>query len=109
MAEMSKNDALFAQLVLTFQSAAWIQLGKVKNPASDKIEKDLKQAQYSIDMLDMLLTKTKGNLNDDEGKMLKDVVTNLKMNYVQELEKSKQEKPEQKSNEEEKKKSDKKK
>jgi len=100
---MSKNDALFAQLVLTFQSAAWIQLGKVKNPATDKVETDLKQAQYSIDLLDMLLAKTKGNLNEDEGKMLKDVVTNLKMNYVQEQEKSKQEKPEPKTNEEEKK------
>ena len=103
MAEMSKSDALFAQLVLTFQSAAWIQLGKVKNPATDKVEIDLKQAQYSIDLLDMLLAKTKGNLNEDEGKMLKDVVTNLKMNYVQEQEKSKQEKPEPKTNEEEKK------
>ena len=109
MAEMSKNDALFAQLVLTFQSAAWIQLGKVKNPATDKVDKDLKQAQYSIDMLDMLLTKTNGNLSDDEGKMLKDVVTNLKMNYVQEQEKSSQEKPDQKPDKEEKKKSDKKK
>jgi F0F1-type ATP synthase membrane subunit b/b' len=89
---------MFSQLVLTFQSAAWIQLGKVKNPQSNKIEKDLTQAQYSIDMLDMLLSKTKGNLNEEEGKMLGNIVATLKMNYIEELEKSKKEKKTQKTN-----------
>lgn len=92
MAEMSKHDLLFSQLVMTFQSAALIQLGQVKNPQSNKIEKDLRQAQYSIDMLDMLDVKTRGNRSEEEDKMLKSALTNLKMSYVQELEKEKQNK-----------------
>lgn len=89
MAEMSKHDQMFTQLIMTFQSAAWIQLGKVKNPQTQKVERDLTQAQYSIDMLDMLQEKTKGNISPDQAKMLTNILTNLKLNYVEELEKEK--------------------
>lgn len=92
MPEMSKHDAMFAQLIMTFQSTAWIQMGKVKNPHTDKIEKDIAQAQYSIGLLDMLHAKTKGNLSNEEEKMLKNILTNLKMNYVEVLEQEKKEK-----------------
>lgn len=81
---------MFSQLVVTFQSAALIQLGRVKNPQSDKMEKDLRRAQYSIDMLDMLDVKTRGNRSEEEDKMLKSALMNLKMSYVQELAKEKQ-------------------
>ena len=96
MPEMSKHDAVFAQLIMTFQSTAWIQMGKVKNPHTDKVEKDSAQAQYSIDMLDMLSVKTKGNLSEEEDKMLKNILTNLKMNFVEVLEQDKKEKESQK-------------
>jgi len=102
MPEMSKHDAIFAQLIMTFQSTAWIQMGKVKNPHTDKIEKDTAQAQYSIDMLDMLSVKTKGNLSEEEDKMLKNILTNSKMNFVEVLENDKKEKASQKPETEEK-------
>ncbi|GIS57302.1 MAG: hypothetical protein CM1200mP1_12400 [Candidatus Neomarinimicrobiota bacterium] len=34
--------------------------GKSKKPVSDKLERNLKQATYYIDLLDMLQTKMKG-------------------------------------------------
>ncbi len=92
MTEMSKTDMMFYQLVLTFQNAAQIQLGQVKNPQTGKIEKDLKQANYSIDLLDMLKTKTSGNLNPEEEKLLNNIVSTLKMIYVTESEKEKNQK-----------------
>lgn len=103
MPEMSKHDAMFVQLIMTFQSTAWVQMGKVKNPHTDKMEKDTNQAQYSIDMLDMLSAKTKGNLNDEEDKMLKNILTNLKMNFVEVLEQEKKETVSQKPEADEKK------
>ena len=83
-----KNMALFLQLVYTFQSAAWQQLGKIKNPLTDKIEKDLYQARFSIDMLKMILAKTEGNLTDDEKRMLTKVISDLQLNFVDEFSKS---------------------
>ena len=85
-----KNTSLLFSLIMTFQAAAMQQMGKLKNSISDKIEKDLQQAQLSIDILDMLEEKTKGNLSDDESRFLKGVLQELKLNYVDESTKEQQ-------------------
>ncbi len=87
MTSAEKNASMFFSLVMTFQAAAMQQMGKLKNPISDKIERDLQQAQLSIDILDMLEEKTRGNLSDDETKLLKSILQELKLNYVDELSK----------------------
>ena len=85
-----KNASLFFSLIMTFQAAAMQQMGKMKNPISDKIERDLQQAQLSIDIIGMLEDKTRGNLSEDETKFLKGVLQELKLNYVDEMTKEKQ-------------------
>jgi hypothetical protein len=87
MASGDKNSSLFFSLVMTFQAAAMQQMGKLKNPISDKIERDLQQAQLSIDILDMLEEKTRGNLLEEETKLLKSILQELKLNYVDEMSK----------------------
>jgi hypothetical protein len=87
MASAEKNSSLFFSLVMTFQAAAMQQMGKLKNPISDKIERDLQQAQLSIDILDMLEVKTHGNLSEEEIKLLKGLLQELKFNYVDEMSK----------------------
>jgi len=87
-----KQQALFMQLVIMFQQAAWSHLGKVPNPMTEKIERDLEQARMSIDMLDMLKTRTKGNLSNDEDRLLELALRELKLNYVDELDKGQKEK-----------------
>ena len=88
MDNKEKQTFLLTQLILMFQTAALQQMGKLKNPMTDKVEKDLSQAQISIDMLDMLYTKMKSNLSPDEEKMLSTVLQELKLNYVDEQAKS---------------------
>lgn len=75
---------MFRQLVLQFHSAALIQLGQVKNPQTDKFEKNLDQAKYFIDMLGMLQAKTAGNLAKEDADLLIHTVTNLKTSFVNE-------------------------
>lgn len=87
-----KQQALFIQLVLMFHQAAWQQLGKIPNPMTNKVERDLEQARMSIDLLDMLKARTKGNLSEDEARMLEQVLRELKLNFVDELDKEKKEK-----------------
>jgi hypothetical protein len=90
MTKEEKYSALFGGLVMMFHAAAMQQMGKVKNPMTDKIERDLEQAQISIDMLDMILAKTKGNLTGEEERMLKTIVQDLKLNFVEEVNKQPQ-------------------
>lgn len=80
-------EALFFNLVMMFHTSAMQYMGKLKNPLTDKIERDLLQAQMSIDMLDMLKAKTKGNLTDNEARFLDRTISELKLNYVDEAEK----------------------
>ena len=42
--QLKKEDQLFIHLVNTFVQSAWISLGKVKNPVSDTMERNLDQA-----------------------------------------------------------------
>ena len=78
------TELLFTQLVMQNQQMAMISLGKVKNPVSDRFEKNLEYAKLSIDTLDMLIQKTKGNLSEYEEKLLTETVNQLKIFYVEE-------------------------
>lgn len=81
------NELLFMQLVMMFQGMALQNLGKVMNPVTNQIERNLEQAKNMIDILGMLDEKTKGNLNDNEQKLMEHVLFELRMNYVDELKK----------------------
>ena len=82
-----QNELLFMQLVMMFQGMALQNLGKVMNPVTNQIERNLEQAKNMIDILGMLDEKTKGNLNDNEQKLMEHVLFELRMNYVDELKK----------------------
>lgn len=81
------KDELFFHLVFMFQTAALQQMGKLANPVTRKIEKNLEQAKYSIDILEVIQEKTKGNLNEGESKFLDNILFELRMNYLEELKK----------------------
>ncbi len=60
-----------------------VGLGKIENPLTKRKEVNPKQVRYIIDTLDMLKEKTKGNLKDDEQKMIDELSSYLKMVYVE--------------------------
>lgn len=93
-----KNTQLFMGLCTSLVTQAWMQLGKIKNPMTDKIESDLDAASLTIDMLGMLKEKTKGNVGDDETKILDQSVNELRMNYIISKDKKDDEKSENKEN-----------
>ncbi|MCW8803136.1 MAG: DUF1844 domain-containing protein [Ignavibacteriaceae bacterium] len=77
------------QLIIQNQQIAMMSMGKIKNPVTDKIERNLEHAKIYIDTLDMLLTKTKGNLSEYEEKFLIETLKDLKLNYVDEVDRDK--------------------
>ena len=81
---LSNKEQLFMYLVRTFQSSAWIALGKMENPMTDKTEVNIEQASYYVNLLEMIQEKTKGNLTDFEEQMLINTVSELKLNLIDE-------------------------
>jgi len=85
---LSKKEQLFMYLIRTFQSSAWIALGKMENPMTDKISVNIEQASFYINLLEMVQEKTKNNLTDYEEQMLINTVSELKLNLIDENKKS---------------------
>ena len=80
---LNKDENLFSYVVDTFRSSANISLGKIKNPVTNKIDVNLVQAEYYLDVLSMLQKKTKNNLTEYEEQMLINIVSELKMNFIE--------------------------
>lgn len=78
-----KTTLLFMQMVYQLSSLATLLLGKVPHPETGKTKRDLEAAQVVIDQLEMLETKTKGNLNRDEEQLLRQTLMGLRMAYVE--------------------------
>ena len=79
---LSKKEQLFMYLVGTFQSSAWIALGKIENPMTEKIKVNTDQASFYIDLLDLMQEKMRDNLTDYEEQMLINTVSELKLNLI---------------------------
>ena len=92
-ANPSRQAALFLQLVLGLQQSGMMSLGKLMNPLSRKIETNLDMARDTIDTLAALEMRTRGQLEPDEARVLQQVLTELRMNYVDEVKKSAATKP----------------
>ena len=80
---LEKDENLFSYVVDTFRSSANISLGKIKNPVTNKIDVNLVQAEYYLDVLSMLQKKTKNNLTEYEEQMLINIVSELRMDFIE--------------------------
>ena len=87
-AHPSRQAALFLQLVLGLQQSGMISLGKLMNPMSRKVEVHLDAARDVIDTLAALEDRTQGRLEQDEARVLQQVLAELRMNYVDEVKKA---------------------
>ena len=76
-----------AQIFIEFvmmqaQNAAYF-MGQIPNPQGGEPEVNLDMAKRFIDQLVMIRTKTRGNLTDDETKVLGSAISNLQMVFVE--------------------------
>src|SRR5579872_2274852 len=75
--------ASFTFLILSMQAQAQMQLGLMHFGEGEKPEPQLDLARHTIDMMGVLLEKTKGNLTLDEQRLLENAVTELRFRFVQ--------------------------
>jgi hypothetical protein len=80
--QMPKGD--MAGLVSMLSSQAAYALGLMQIPGQkEKPEVNLDMARFSIDLLEVLAEKTKGNLTDEEHSLLDGTLHQLRMAFVQ--------------------------
>jgi hypothetical protein len=79
-----RDEALFLSIMYSFHAAAMQQMGKIANPFTGKVERDLDAARGTIDVLAMFRKKTEGNLSDRERRVLTGLITELQLNFVDE-------------------------
>jgi len=72
----------FATFVLSLSTQALMHLGEIPDPVSNQRQRDLPAAQHLIDILGMLQAKTRGNLDHDEEGLLRSILFDLRMKYV---------------------------
>jgi hypothetical protein len=86
--QMSLPPASFAFLVLSLRTQAEMQLGLMRFDDAEAPKAELPLARHTIDMLGVLLEKTKGNLTIDEQRLLENSLTELRFRFVQASEES---------------------
>lgn len=80
---LNNLDASFSMLITSLASTSLMSMGLAPNPQTGHPDMDLAMARFNIDMLEVLQTKTKGNLSSDEARFLDSVLSDLKLKYVQ--------------------------
>jgi uncharacterized protein DUF1844 len=75
----------FSTFVLSLNASALIHLGEIPDPASKERGVSLPTAKHTIEILEIIKEKTKGNLDGEEEKLLDDVLFNLRMKYIKGL------------------------
>ena len=74
----------FANFVISLSTSALFHFGDFPEYEGGKAEKNLPAAKQTIDILDMLHEKTKGNLDVNEANLIQGVLYELKLRYVKE-------------------------
>ena len=73
----------FDTLVSYLSTTAMFQLGLLPGPGGERIPVDRVNARRTIDLLEVLQEKTRGNLTPSETKLLEDVLYELRLTYVE--------------------------
>lgn len=75
-------EVTFPAFVMSLNTSALYHLGEIADPATGKKIVELDLARHAIDTLAMMQEKTKGNLSADEEQMLKNILYDIKLKFV---------------------------
>lgn len=76
-------EVTFSAFIMSLNTSVLFHLGVIEDPATGKKEIDLDLARHGIDTLTLIQEKTSGNLSKDEEEMLKNILYDLKIRFVQ--------------------------
>ena len=83
MPDTPDADPRFNEFILIQAQNAGLFLGQLPNPQTGENTVNIRAAKSVMDSLEMLASKTKGNLTSSEAKLLETALTNLRPIYEQ--------------------------
>jgi hypothetical protein len=81
--EVPPPEISFAAFVVSLSTQALVHLGEIPDPMTNQRQRDLPAAQHMIDILGMMADKTRGNLDHEEDNLLRSILFDLRMKYVE--------------------------
>lgn len=72
----------FSTFILSLSTSALVHLGELPDPISNRKEVNLQLAKQTISIIEMLREKTKGNLSQEEEKLINNVLYDVRLKYV---------------------------
>jgi hypothetical protein len=81
----SDPEINFASFIFSLSTTAMYHFGDFPDPVTRESKRNLAAAKQTIDILNILKTKTEGNLDDDEKKLLYGILYELQMRFVKEM------------------------
>ncbi len=75
-------EVTFSAFIMSLNTSALYHLGEIADPVSGKTVVDLDLAKHAIDTLAMIHEKTKGNLDENEVELLKNILYDVKIRFV---------------------------
>ncbi len=75
-------DIDFSTFVLSLSSSILIHLGEMEDPETGERKVSLPMAKQTVDLLGLLQEKTRGNLTDDEDRLLTELLYDLRLKFV---------------------------
>jgi hypothetical protein len=82
------TEILFTNLILDLSGTAMMAMGKIANPLTKQIERNMEMAEITIETLAALQIRSVGNLTEKEDALLTTTLTNLRLTFVKETERS---------------------
>jgi hypothetical protein len=78
MPDTPEADSRFNEFIILQAQNAGLFLGQIPNPHTGEKQVNLRAAKSVIDSLEMLTSKTRGNLTPSEAKLLQTALENLR-------------------------------
>ncbi len=73
----------FSAFILSLNASSLIHLGEIPDPESRSRGVNIPAAKHTIEILEIIKDKTAGNLDDDEDKLLDDILYTLRLKFLQ--------------------------
>jgi hypothetical protein len=73
----------FSTFILSLSTSVLVNLGELPDPLKNEKDVNLPLAKQTIGLIEMLMEKTKGNLTEDEDRLIDSMLYDLRMKYIE--------------------------
>ena len=78
-----EDQLTFSTFILSLSTSVLVNLGELPDPLKNEKDINLPLAKQTIGIIEMLMEKTKGNLTEDEDRLIDSMLYDLRMKYVE--------------------------